>query len=98
VTFDFTSKLWRWQGDAPAAWHFITLPEDVAAQIRFMHGKTKGFGSVRVAVTIGESRWKTSLFPDRKSGSFLLPVKASVRIAEGVGEGDSVCVKLATDA
>ncbi len=97
MEFEFKGKLWRWQGDAPAAWHFITLPEDVGGQIKFFIGKSKGFGSVRVKATVGDTSWKTSLFPDKKSGSYLLPVKLDVRKCERISDGDHVHVKLFVD-
>jgi hypothetical protein len=93
----FTAPLWRWQGDAPAAWHFITLPEEIGAQIKFVIGKRKGFGMVRLKATIGKTSWKTSIFPDKKSGSFLLPVKAEVRKVEKLSDGQSVEVTLVLD-
>ena len=40
--------------------------------------------------TIGATTWKTSIFPDKKVGSFLLPLKAEVRKAEGIEVGDSI--------
>jgi Domain of unknown function (DUF1905) len=92
--FTFSAEVWRWQGAAPAAWHFITLPDDVAGQIKFMIGKRQGFGSVKVKVLIGETSWKTSLFPDKKSGSFLLPIKAEVRNAEALVAGKTAKVRL----
>jgi len=42
---------------------------------------------VRVVVTVGRSRWETSIFPDRRLESYVLPVKRSVREAEGLDEG-----------
>jgi hypothetical protein len=36
-----------------------------------------------------------SLFADRKTESFLLPVKAQVRRREGIGHGDAVVVDVA---
>lgn len=50
----------------------------------------RGWGSVRVEATIGTTTWTTSVFPDAKTGSFLLPIKKEVRNAEGIGEGDRV--------
>lgn len=49
---------------------------------------------MRVSVSIGGSRWTTSLFPDSKRGTYVLPIKKAVRVAEGVGEGDLVIVEL----
>lgn len=52
----------------------------------------KGFGSARVEANIGDTRWKTSVFPHKESGGWLLPVKAAVRKSEGLAEGDDVTV------
>ncbi|MCB0026013.1 MAG: DUF1905 domain-containing protein, partial [Caldilinea sp.] len=41
---------------------------------------------------IGKSTWTTSLFP--KDGRYILPIKTSVRKAEGLDEGDTVHVRL----
>ncbi|OCW58790.1 DUF1905 domain-containing protein [Hoeflea olei] len=94
-SYRFEAELWLYPGEK-AAWHFITVPENVSRQIRFFAGKTNGFGSVRVTVRIGGSRWATSLFPDRKSGCFFLPVKAAVRKAEALHTGDRAQVELRT--
>lgn len=88
----FTAPLWRWQG---GNWHFITLPDEAADEIRFeAAGLRGGFGSIRVEVIVGDSRWRTSLFPDKKSESFLLPVKKVIRVAEDLEVGQSVAVSL----
>ena len=97
--FTVTTPLWRWQSaTAPAAWFFVTITGDVADGIRiaaisgqWLDGR-KGFGSARVDVTIGETSWQTSVFPHKESGGWLLPIKAAVRKAEGLAEGDDVTV------
>ena len=61
--------------------------------MRKLEGMSRGWGSLKVTATIGESRWSTSVFPAKDTG-WLLPVKASVRKAEGVSEGDIVEVSL----
>ena len=91
--FEFTADLWRYTGEA--AWYFVTLPHDVADDIDEITGEARrGFGSVRVEVTVGSTTWKTSVFPDTKSESFVLPVKKAVRSAEGLDDGSSVSVLL----
>ena len=87
-SFPFTAALWKYSGES--AWHFITLPADVSARIKFLQSGRRGFGSVRVRATLGNSTFETSVFPDSKSGCYLLPVKASVRKAEKIGHGDEV--------
>jgi hypothetical protein len=44
-------------------------------------------------VRVGGSEWQTSVFP-QKGGTWFLPVKLSVRRAEGLDEGDTVDVEL----
>lgn len=98
-SFTTTTTLWRWQSaTAPAAWFFVTIAGDVADGIRlaaisgqWLDGR-KGFGSARVAARIGGTNWQTSVFPHKESGGWLLPIKAAVRKAEGLIEGDMVTV------
>ena len=40
----------------------------------------------------GQTEWTTSLWP--KDGGYIVPLKASVRKAEKVAEGDSVTLRL----
>ena len=91
--YEFTAPLWKWDGNA--AWHFVTLPFDVTDEIdEITTGRQGGFGSVKVKVTIGRTTWTTSVFPDNKRESFILPVKAAVRKAEGLAEGTPAAVRL----
>ncbi len=89
----FEAELWRWDGNA--AWHFVTVPQDLSDDIDARSGPVRaGFGSVRVRVTIGGSTWATSVFPDKKRGAYLLQVKRAVRRAEGLDAGDRAQVAL----
>lgn len=96
--FTFTAPLWRWaarkESDSPGSWCFVTLPLDVADEVRQRAGEPRGFGSVRVRAEVGSTTWDTSVFPDAESGSFVLPVKQAVRRAAGVEEGDDLTVTL----
>jgi hypothetical protein len=88
-----TAPLWRWNGET-GSWHFITVPEAEAAEIRLQGlPRRDGFGSVKVEAAIGEVRWHTSVFP-QKSGGYLLPVKADVRRRANIAAGDEVTVTL----
>lgn len=91
-TLHFSATVWQYHGKA--AWFFVTLPNDTAADIRFFYPHRHGFGSVPVVVKLGTSTWKTSVFPDSASGSFLLPLKADIRSKEGLKEGTLVSVSL----
>jgi len=96
--YEFTAELWRWTGEA--AWHFVTLPHEVTDDIDETHeGSRAGFGSRRVEVTVGDTTWTTSVFPDKNSASYLLPVKQSVRKTEGLVEGTrvEVCLRVVVE-
>jgi hypothetical protein len=92
-TVKFRSSLWRYAG--PGGWHFITLPKGRAQEIRSStRGIRRGWGSLPVQATIGRTRWRSSIFPDRESNSYLLPVKAEVRRKEQIEDGYRVAVML----
>ncbi len=83
--FTFTAPLWEWQ---EANWFFVTVPEQISDEIADLTaGLSAGFGSVRVEVTIGTSTWKTSLFPSKEEGAYVLPMKKAVRAAQGLTVG-----------
>jgi hypothetical protein len=90
--------VWRQAKDgtpAKTAWHFVTIDGEIVEAIRAAApGRTAAWGSVYVSVTIGKTGWRTSLFPSKNVGGYLLPVKASVRKAEQFAEGDRVTIHL----
>ena len=77
----------------------MTIPQAYADDIADAVPKGPGFGSVKVTVTIGATTWSTSLFPSKELGSYVLPVKRSVRRSKGleIGEVATVSLALATD-
>lgn len=89
-----TATLWLWSGEGQGSWHFLTIEGDAGEAIsaheamrRLELGSGRGFGSVKVEAQIGGTSWKTSVFPSKTLG-WILPVKASVRKAEGIVAGD----------
>ncbi|GAA2134710.1 DUF1905 domain-containing protein [Arthrobacter humicola] len=93
ASYAFRGELWHYPEEA--GWHFITMPPDLAEELRDDAAPfRKAFGSVKVTVSIAGQRWSTSVFPDSKSGSYFLPVKKSVRTAAGIRAGDEVDVVL----
>ncbi len=78
-----------------AAWRFVNVDKKLSADLKEKYAKkTRGFGSLRVTATIGKTSWKTSIFPDKQSGTYLLPLKAAVRRAEGIDDDDTVAFTL----
>jgi hypothetical protein len=94
VQVEFSGELWFWRGPAP--WHFVTVPEEDCAELEATSAFVSyGWGMIPVTARIGETGWSTSLFP--KDGRYVVPVKATVREAEGLEVGDTVTVRLAVD-
>jgi hypothetical protein len=94
MNIQFNSKIWFWNGPAP--WYFVTIPAKQCRDLKAISGVvTYGWGMIPVHVRIGKSEWKTSLWP--KDGRYIVPIKASVRKAEKLEEGDSVTVRLEID-
>ena len=87
ATFEFRAELWEWDARDDASWVFVTLPVDLAEDIQDMALPRKGFGSVKVRVRCGSSEWRTSVFPDSRSGSYVLPLKKAVRAKEKLEVG-----------
>lgn len=89
------AKVWLYPGTT-ANWHFVSLTDETARKIaNTQEGKKRiGWGSVKVRATIGKTTWETSVFPEKGSRSFVLPLKASVRKAEDISSGDTVAVTL----
>ena len=89
--FTFTGEIWHWRGPAP--FHFVTVPEEQAADIQALASDvTYGWGMIPVQARLGGTAWKTSLFP--KDGGYVLPLKDAVRRAESVELGDTIEVEL----
>jgi len=88
---EFNGKIWFWHGPAP--WFFVTVPEKQSRDLKGLAGfLTYGWGMIPLTVQIGKTEWKTSLFP--KDNLYVVPIKASVRKAEKLEEGDEVEVRL----
>ncbi len=88
---EFNDEIWFWRGPSP--YHFVTVPEEQSEDLKaILKLVTYGWGMIPVIARIGKTEWKTSMWP--KDGRYILPIKDSVREAEGIGEGDTVTVRL----
>ena len=93
-TFNITASVWLYPGES-AQWHFVTIPKNLTTRITTQYGSLKrGWGSLPVQATIGKTAWNTSIFPDKKSGTFILPLKAQIRRKEGIEAGDKVKLQI----
>lgn len=95
MIYEFESVIYLWKSNS--AWHFLNLNRQDSDEIKEITAPLRrGFGSVRVDVTIGRTTWRTSIFPDNTVGAYILPVNAAVRAAEKLSEGSKVTVHLET--
>lgn len=91
MRFEFSAEMWPWRGPAP--YHFITVPDEAAAELRNLSPMlTYGWGVIPVSVRIGDTDFATSLFP--KDGGYALPIKDAVRKAEDLTDGDAITVEM----
>jgi hypothetical protein len=91
MVLDFDGEVVFWRGPAP--YHFITVPEEQSAALESVSPTVSyGWGCIPVTACIGNTTWKTSLFP--KNDLYLVPVKVAVRQAEGLELGDVARVQL----
>jgi hypothetical protein len=104
--------LMRWQG-ARGTYHLVTFTGEMAEALsmlaalhRLKSGRQRGFGSIKLKAQIGDTVWKTSVFPQKaplesadKSGAdkryWMLLINKAVMRAEGLAQGDPVPVTLA---
>ncbi|WP_158372437.1 DUF1905 domain-containing protein [Cellulosimicrobium cellulans] len=87
----FRGEIIHWRGPAP--YHYVAVPEPEADELRAASSLVSyGWGVIPVAVTLGGTRWTTSLFP--KDGGYLVPIKDAVRRAEAVDLGDEVDLRV----
>lgn len=105
-----TQPLTAWRGEK-STYHLVQFSGDTAEKIathaalhRLEFGRGRGFGSVKCYATIGETRWKTSVFPvnaevgaaslNKSAKNWILLVSKKVMRAEDLAEGDPVSVEL----
>jgi hypothetical protein len=94
MNLQFSGRIWYWKGPAP--WYFVTVPDEECLELEETSPLVSyGWGMIPVTAQIGETGWKTSLFP--KDGRYIVPIKAVVRKAEELAVGDMVTVRLVVD-
>ncbi len=85
----FKGVIWQWRGPAP--FYFVTVPDAESAEIKAVSKMiTYGWGMIPATVTIGKTKFKTALF--FKEGNYIVPLKAALRKAENLLEGDEITI------
>lgn len=86
IKYEFEAKPWLYDGQG--AWHFVSLPVELATEIRtHLKSEEEGWGRLKVTAKIGETEWKTAIWFSTKSHTYLLPLKAAVRKSEHIETG-----------
>ena len=105
------TPLKSWRGEK-AVYHLVSITGDGAEHIaahavmqRLEYGTRRGFGSVKVIARIGETEWKTSVFPTKpkpaireatgqQERDWWLLISKKVMRAKDLAEGDLVELEL----
>lgn len=97
--YRFPAMLWRWSGHA--TWYWFSMPAALSEEVEARYGSQKrGWRSIPVRVTVGNTTWDTSMFrertvtQERDLETFLIPVKTAVRKSERLEEGREIAVKI----
>ncbi|MFA6353725.1 MAG: DUF1905 domain-containing protein [Candidatus Paceibacterota bacterium] len=100
--FKFKSKVIVWKEgyqdkDDSGLWRFARVPEDISAKIKDMQkGRLRrGWGAIYAKAKVGKSEWVTSVFPDRHSTTYILPLKKQIRYEENLYDGIDINVSIA---
>ena len=105
-TIALARPLRRWVGER-GTYYLIQIDGDEAEAItmhaalrRMEFGRQRGFGSVKCHATIGDTHWKTSVFPmnvdnmTKRSKEWTLLISKKVMKAEDLAEAKPVSVTL----
>jgi len=82
IKYEFAARPWQYNG--PGGWHFISLPTNLAKEIRNALKSEEGWGRLKAIAKIGNSEWKTAIWFDTKLNTYLLPLKLEIRKKENL--------------
>jgi hypothetical protein len=94
IRYDFSATTWQ-SSFVVGAWHFVSLPLALSKEIReaFQH-QEEGWGRLKTTAKIGATEWKTAIWFDSKSSTYLLPLKADIRKKENIEVGQLLNVSI----
>ncbi len=91
IPYSFKAAPWKYAG--AGGWYFVSLPVKMSKEIRAaLRKEEEGWGRLKATACIGNSEWKTAIWFDTKSNTYLLPLKAEIRKKENLEEGKMVKV------
>lgn len=93
IKYDFSAKIWQYDG--PNGWYFVSLPQDVSKEIREnLKWQEEGWGRLKASAKIGDLEWKTAIWFDTKQSTYLLPLKAAIRMKFKLENGQMIEVSV----
>lgn len=97
LSYSFNDVIKLWVG-SKSTWHYVSLPQVMSDEIRtlskYHQTKRRGWGAVKVDVSVGDQQWQTSIFPAFDNQRYALFLKADVRKQLGLAVGNEVAVTL----
>jgi hypothetical protein len=88
--FQFEGPVVEWRGPAPFS--FVAIPVEESAEIKFAAKGLEYWGQVPVLARIGETEFRTALFP--RGDRYFLPLRDAVRSSAGIELDQVVAVSL----
>lgn len=93
IQYNFSVKLW--QDSSPGNWCFVSLPNNISEEIREnLQWQEEGWGRMKASAAIGKIEWDTAIWFDKKSNTYLLPVKADIRRKGCLQIGETISVSI----
>lgn len=97
LSYRFNDVIKLWVG-SKSTWHYVSLPQRMSDEIhtlsQYHQTKRRGWGAVKVDVSVEDQQWQTSIFPAFDNQRFALFLKADVRKKLDVAVGSEVTVTL----
>jgi len=93
IKYQFAGKVWQYS--SPGGWHFISLPIEMANEIREnLKWQEEGWGRLKANAAIGNIEWETAIWFDTKHNTYLLPIKADIRKKAKIVTGNDIEVDI----
>lgn len=93
IKFEFIAEMW--QHGSFGGWFFVSLPKDMAREIREHLGwQEEGWGRMKVTAQKEGHAWDTAIWFDSKTGTYLLPIKAEIRKKANLKAGEPIRIML----
>lgn len=97
LQYTFSDVIKQWLG-SKSTWHYVRLPGAMSDEIhtlsQYHQTKRRGWGAVKVDVSVGSQQWQTSIFPAFEDKRYALFIKADVRKQLGIAVGSEIAVTL----